>query len=434
MKIRLVLAALVMTPMVHAMSLQEAMHTAFERNPRTQANDLRLKAMNERTRAAWMQFYPTFAVTYGYNYSQFDSSLMPEATQASTSSLTFSLGMNVFDGGVNLFNARAAEANQRAREAQYNSTNALIPNTKGAIADLVFNAYTDILRNRDSREYRRYVRMVLEKILKAAVTNEERRQVQGQLDGMDAEDSNAAFDAEKAIRDFEYVVKAPAPAKIENFSETIMNIRIPGSPDEALDIALEKSPELKVASYQLESMQFAYKSAQSSLHSPRVDVRVSSTRNDTDPSEGTSSNSQTNVVGLTVQWTFGASRLASNRAAALEIEAAQKDRDGELDQLQNKIQNIYPKIANYNRVLSIFERNYVTARKNLDDVIAQIDQGQNVQVSTALGLLTNLHMTWGPLIMTKQSLATTKFTVQKTIGTLFDQIETRAGRNNDGRN
>jgi len=41
-------------------SIQQAMQTAFERNPKTQANELRLKAMEERTKAAWLSFLPRF--------------------------------------------------------------------------------------------------------------------------------------------------------------------------------------------------------------------------------------------------------------------------------------------------------------------------------------------------------------------------------------
>lgn len=425
LKLLTILSLLLGSLTAFGFSIQEAMQTAFEKNPKTQANDLRLKAMEERTKAAWLSYAPHFNAGYsvGHDRSRYDAGMGPISSQSISKGLNYGLSFNIYDGGVRYYNAMSAEIGEKTRKAQYNSTDSRIPNTRGAIAALVFNAYTNILQVQEMTAMETLSREALVKIMKIAKTPEEQNRIRSMIASSEAKLSNLNFELVDAARDFENVVKIPMPSRLDNYEQTVESILVPPNSQAAIQVALTKSPELNVASYQLEQMKLDYKAERAAITSPTVSIGVSksngSSRTSGDP---LTSRSEGTRINATISWSFSASRNAYSKASALEVEALEKERDGALDDLKFNIESSYPRLENYSSSVALYNQILKNGQLALLAALEKIDQGENVKVDDAIGLVGVIQGGFYPAILAKQSLLTAKFSLQKTIGTLFDEV------------
>jgi len=406
-------------------SIQQAMQTAFERNPKTQANELRLKAMEERTKAAWLSFLPRFYTGYsaGSDRSRSDSGMGWDASRSSSQNINYGLSFNIYDGGVRYYNAKSAEAGEKMRRAQYNSTDSRIPNTRGAIAEQVFNAYTNVLRFQETIAFELMILEAQVKILKIAKTPEEQNRIKSLIASSEARLSNARFELADAARDFENVVKIPMPQNIENYEQTVASIIVPPNHHAAIEVALTKSPELNVASYQLEQMNLEFQADRASMTRPTISVNISKSHglnNSANDPFNARSDRTTAIASIT--WSLSPPESAFSKAAALEIEALQKDKDGVLDDLKFNIESAYPRLENFSSSAEQYNQILKNGKRALNSALEKIDNGDEVKVDDALSLIGVLQAGFYPAVVAKQSLLIAKFSLQKTIGTLFDEV------------
>lgn len=429
-RFQLVLLVLLLGSSAQAVTLQESLRLAFENNPRTQANDLRLKAMEVRTKAAWQAFLPQIYASYGLSrdrYSSANGGQVPVSSSSLSRGLNLALSVNIYDGGATYYRAKATEVSQKAQAASYNSTNALIPNTRGSIASLVFTAYSGLLRSQAEKEFLVDLRKSLQVILKAATTEDEVNIIQSGISALEISISNAEFQIESEARDYEYVVQSPAPNEMESYQEAIANVDIPATAAQAFTVALKKSPELQVAAYQLEAMELNYRAEKAAVYSPRIDLGISHSRSSVKSGQDPFNRNRGTAIGITAQWSFGVSAMTQAKATALEVEAARKDKEGTLEELKYNLDSIYPTLKNTTHLSQLFDQRLNESVRNLKSFLERVEQGEKGNISYALQLLENVENSWYQATAMKQSVLATKFSIQKTIGTLFEKVEEAKG-------
>jgi len=412
----------------HSMSLQEALQTTFEKNPKTQANSLRLQAMEERSKAAWASLYPR--LNFSANLSQSRSSTEVDNVTTTSRSSQFStnvyMSASLYDGKARYYEAKATESNLKSMEANYNSTNSFIPNTKGSLSELVLNSYTIINLQLMILEMQNMKMSFLQKAIALETDPNKKTLYSNSIQQLQTSIKDFQFNLEKAREDFKYIVTVPATGTLDDFDGMIESLEIPKTKEEALSIAHQKNPELIDKTYSIEAAEYAAKATNARLFSPRVDMFYSWSPAGQHRSAGSSPvESSGHTLGLSFSWSFDAGARHHSRSVDLQKEVAIKEKESALQDLEYNIKSLYPSLVNSDELIQQYTHNIQDAIDALKRIEAELDQGHAVShddVSANLGMY---EMTWWPLVEQKQKVIRMKFKIQKTIGTLFEFTEGR---------
>lgn len=405
-----------MPQLAPAMSLMEAISIAFDKNPKTRANDLKVESARDRVTGAKLDLYPSLNLGMSRTEMKMDSE-DGYKYDSQSGDLSISTSVNLYRGFADINSIKSRDASAKAMDARYKSTDALIPNTKGSLAMAVADSYFSILFNQYQSQYMASLGPIYQQLLKSAKTAEEEALLRNTIMSNQNSLISMRFSEQRARRDFHFFTTVPAPAIIDNFDSTIASLVIPATAEEALSIALNKSPSVKAREYDLESARYAYKADLGRSRSPRIDLFASK---DLELHPGSSNST---VVGISVKYNLSASSSAYNRASAKQVESATMDRDGALDDLKYELESAYPSLANYEELHEKYLESYTISRASVMEIVRKIEAGENVDVQAALSNVSNLTSSFMSLLMQKKNLADMRFAIQRTIGTLFESAE-----------
>ena len=383
-------------------SLQEAIQTALNNNPRTQANSLRLQAAFDQLAAAKQSAYlPTASV--GYSQSLQD---------AQNRNLQFSINLNLFRGFADYYSLKARECNYKKMEAAYNSTNAMLQNTSGQIVGLVANGYVRLINLRENILFYRSTLQRLNQLLPFAKTEEQRTNIENYINSITISLQESESSLKIAESNYVFVVNNPVPQSTDTLSETIQKIDIPMSSEESFQISLQKSPEILSAQLMLECLQLSHKAEKSQLYSPSVDLRMSRS-NDLN---GNSSNS----AMVTISIPFSVGRITSHTANEKNITAAQLDLDGTIAEVKNDLSNTYIKLQSSQQVSESYSKQYQSNEIKIAQYLSKLNQLNAEEVNILYNLLGSQQGQWLMMNMKKQEVIDLRFNIQRNIGTLFE--------------
>ncbi len=418
------LCGLFFSPDCQASSLQESLQIAFERNPRGAANRQRLEALEARSKAAWADLWPTLNFNYSfskgpYEMSEKDSTLKGDSLNAGPH---YSLNLNLYKGGADHLSAQAADQRLKAQEAVYNSTNALIPNTRGAIANLVEKAFITILVETEAERFALECIETFEHLKSNSRSPEETILYQNHINALRADLQRVRFKIETARRNYEFVVTLPPPARMDSLDEVIESLRIPANAAEALSLALEKSPDILASRHTLEEKKLQYEATRARLNSPRVDLSISHNRNRSMDSNYPTYQFNSTRVMASISWSFSPSYSHLQEAAHKEVEATQSELSATAAELENSIVNLYTDLESRQNLQNQFEQDYDRVRIAVEQLKEDARQGKPVNVTYAINLMQSYDLIWSQTISGKLLIADMKFLIQRTIGTLFDAV------------
>ncbi|MBC7458029.1 MAG: TolC family protein, partial [Bdellovibrionaceae bacterium] len=203
-------------------SMAEAIQTALAKNPRTQANSLRLQSAYESLRASKKSlFSPTLSL--GYNEkTTFHSDL--------TQSGGASININLFNGLSDYYRLKAQECNYKKLEAVYNSTTALSQNSNGQIAGLVSNYFINLVFIRESLSFAENNLKKLNALTSFVKTNEQKVILANAIQSTQISFDELKYRLEIAVGNYEFAVNDKAPAQYDSLLQTIEHIVIPIDP------------------------------------------------------------------------------------------------------------------------------------------------------------------------------------------------------------
>lgn len=413
------------THLTFAMTLQEAIKVSLENNPKTVANQLRVKAMEDRVQAQRLSWYPKIYLNAGYDISESRQSSEAFSVNSQSKSARVGIGsaITLYDGGSNSYSQKAAEADLKAMQARYSSSNALIPNTRGSIARAVKNAYVNLLEIAERKNYLRRLESTLHLFMTAANTDDEKTLVQQRINDLKSSMAEVEASQSAALNDFKYFATVPAPLVMQPLEDVIASLNIPANADEAFRIALEKSPNIKLASYELESAQYKYKSEKADLYSPRVTLNASVQRgsniNDESSSQGTSAS-----IGINIRYTLDPSAGSRNRATQKTVEASQRDKEGAIEETKFEIDSIYPYLMNQQQIYLLQLESLRSAEESLNQLINKIKNGQKVDIKFGITNVLDPHKQYVMIcLQQKIEILNVRFNIQRSVGILFDSVE-----------
>lgn len=402
---------------VNAMSLQEAIRLSLENNPKTGANQLRVEAMQDRAKAQWASLYPALRLSSSVDMSNMDG--------LTTTSHGISVGTSVtiYNGGADKYEQKSLQASLKATDARYSSSDASMPNTKGSIAKNVKDAYVSLVDVIEQKKYLDILSQTLQIFMSAKPSDDEKLLIQQRLNNLNTSLIRTQASLESALRDFRYFATVPAPDlnQLDSYDQVTDSLDIPNSADEAFQMALQKSPDLKVAAYELEAAQYDYKAEKARLYAPKVSANASIQRG-TSVTNGFSSSVRTNSIGLSASFTISGASHYQDSAAAKNVAASMRDRDGAIDELKYKIESIYPSLETQEKLYESQLQNLKSAQVSMDDIVRKIKAGQKVDLKTAMSVLDSQSQYWSSCVMQKKSILDTRFNIQRTIGTLFESL------------
>lgn len=411
------LAILCLSSFSNAMSLQEAIKLSLANNPKMVANELRVKAMQDRTKAQWADLLPSLNIGTSMDFSN------DGVATATSRGTRLSTNLNVYHGGADVYAQKSLQASLKAADARYASSNAMIPNTKGSIARNVKNAYVDLVDAVEQQKYIESVTKTLQIFVASNPTDDERLLIQQRENNLKTSILRSQASLEAAKRDFLYFATVPAPDlnRLDSFDQVTDSLIIPQSSNEAFQLALQKSPDLKVAEYELEASKYEYKAQKARLYAPRVDVNASVGRSNFNYL-GTSSGAANKSLGISLSYQLSASSHLRDSAAAKSVQASTRDHDGAIDELKYDIDSIYPSLESQQQIFEAQLQNLKSAQDSLDQIIQKIQAGQKVDLKTALSVLDSQSQYWSSCLIQKRSIIDTRFNIQRTVGTLFDGL------------
>ena len=407
-----------------ALTLQEAIKVSLENNPKTIANELRVKAQEDRLNAQKLNWYPKLTLSSGYDVSK--STYSSESRSSDSSGRSARVGINtsltLYDGGSTTYSIQAAAADLKATEARYSSSNALIPNTRGSIAKLVKDAYVSLIQISEQKKYLNSLGETLQIFLIAAKTEDQISLVKQGISDLKTSMTDLEASYLAALNDFKYFSTIPAPTTMQTFEEAIASLTIPRSADEAFQIALQKSPNIKLAEYELESARLKYKAGKADSYAPRVTLS-SSVQRGSSANDGSSSQNSSASVGINIRYTLDAASSYRDAAAEKTMEASQRDKDGAIDQVRYEIDTVYPHLKNQQEIYLLQLANLRTTEETLRQFAAKIKSGQTVDLNFGvINILEPLRQYRQACLKLKTDILNTRFNIQRSVGTLFDSV------------
>lgn len=403
-----------------ALTLQEAIKISLENNPKTIANQLRVKAQEDRLNAQKLNWYPKLTLTTGYEVSKSRYNSQDSGSQSGR--VGISTSVTLYDGGANSYAVQAAAADLKATEARYSSSNALIANTRGSIAKLVKDAYVSLIQISEQKKYLSSLGETLQVFLSAAKTDDQKSLVKQGISDLRTSLTDIEASYLAALNDFKYFSTIPAPASLQTFEEAISSLVIPRSADEAFQIALQKSPNIKLAEYELESAQLKYKADKADAYSPRVTLS-SSVQRGANANDGSHSQNSSASIGINIRYTLDSSAGYRNAATEKNMEASQRDKDGAIDQVRYEIDTVYPHLKNQQQIYLLQLENLHTTEEALRQFVAKIKAGQEVDINFGVtNILEPLRQYTVACLKLKIDILNTRFNIQRSVGTLFDSV------------
>lgn len=269
------------TSMASAESLKEALAAAYESNPQLMAQRAALRATDEGVSQANAGFLPQVNGNGTFQRGASDFQRLnvdpnPIDQDIVSNNYQVNIDQNVFNGFQDLNARKQATRQVKAGRAQ------LVTVEQQVLLDAV-TAYMNVLRDQAVVNLNNNNIQVLERQLQASrdrfrvgeVTRTDVAQSEARLEGAKSTllSAEATLEASRAL--YQRVIGRP-PATLETPTE---KPQLPLNLDEAVEVAVAESPNVKTARYNEEAARFAIKSAKGALL-PTVGFRAQYNRNE----------------------------------------------------------------------------------------------------------------------------------------------------------
>lgn len=406
---------------INKSTLLGSVQNALTLNPKTQANTLRLQAMLEEVQKQKSSKYPTAYLKAGV----YRSAQSKGAESSAYRSREVSVGVDwaIFEPS-RKFRIQEAQCDYKQQEAEYNATNPRISNTQGELAGLVVNNYIALVRIESSIKKHLKMKDILSYYLKAAKNEDEISRINRSIRLVDIDLKELDFKFDSAKKTYLFLVTVSPPETFEKMDDSIRTLIIPEFEDEALRVAMQKSPEIRTAELRIECMNLSYRGDKRDTLLPRVNVGASTSRGrENDVYSRVGMPVRSSQVYLEISKSFNVGDSSGLNKKSLEISAARKDLEGVISDLKADLSQYYPRTNNFIGIITEHEADLAEIEAQINELLKKIQGGGSIDVVFGIDLLNSFDSASSTVIDYKQGLLETKFLIQKRIGTLFDQLK-----------
>lgn len=405
-------------------SLKDSIIKSIKLNPNTVATDELLEAIRFGTLAAQASEYPSGQIYCSSNLSS-GTSWRSDSIRSSTSSEGTGCGVSasvtLFDGGARKARIRSVQASEQATRNSFNTADSLIRNTRGSLANSTLNSFLRLARLRNQIVFYRNLKIVL---LNFRKFSSDRNLENGIIDNQ-TEIEELTQEELLAIDSYHYFVKLDPAENLESFDQTIESLAVPLTAEMAIELALEKGPEVLRRNSEVEVATWNLKAIKAE-RGPRVSLNASISANRYDDLGRRNSDfrSRNASLGITasIPLSFGLSYQV--KSAQMLLKAKQSERRAAIESATHDIISTYQELENA-------KTSYANLRKNYQDQVAFINElnqkvisGQttDLDITKMLSAVRTLVGRFEQLNHKQQFIINQLFGIHQVTGLLFTQF------------
>lgn len=389
------------------LSLPQAIQIALAKNQRAKANALRLEASKDQITASQLSAY---APSVHIGTSQ-------DLQNSSNKSASASISVLLFDSFVREYRLQAQRCEYDKQEARINSTDALIPNTNGKVASSIAGTFIGLSASKSDLAFYENMLHAMEIIQKQAKSEKNINDIASRILTYTQAIQRIRSQYLIASRDYKFITTEDVPTNLENLQETIDSIDVPDDAQAAFEIALKKSPDIKMAELALKCDRLRAKAEKADAYGVKVSVSAGRST-DFNGHQNNSAN-----INISKSFDFGTSSRLS--ATGKNLEAAENDFDGAKADIEKNLQNNYQALrdseklnASYNQILKQYEDKIRLA-------ITNINKLGDAKIEILLSDLSTYSSMKMQNDMAIQSVIGLRISIQRDIGILFDSLAKR---------
>ncbi len=404
-------------------SLKDAISIAVKNNPKTVSTNELLEAIRFQTLASKADMYPSASLncsgSLSSGQSTYNSSTDPYRGRSGDCGV--SVNVTLYDGKSSYYNYKAAEANEAATKAAYNTTDSMIPNTRGGLANQALGNYINVADSIGSIKNTSTTLSFLyafEKVsddynLKSKITETEQS----------LEQANASLQLQK--ESFEYTVTLPPSDNLDDFDITIGSLLIPASADDAIELALSNGPEVVRRNLNVQMAEFSLKAIKGSL-GPSITLSASAGRNiNQDRMSSINNSSSINKnVGIVVSIPLGVSGHYRVKSSEASLASAKSEREAAIADAKYSISAQYKKLVNLRNKYLTYSKNYNDQLNYLKSLIKNIElnRSSSVDATQFLTAIETFERRHSQLQYTQIEILYNLFGIQQVTGQLFSEV------------
>ncbi len=405
-------------------SLRESISVAVKYNPKTVSTNELLESIHYQTLASKADvYYPGGSIRCGSNgsNSQTKYSSMNSTYKGSSASCDLSVSMTVYDGGAALNRYKSQEASEAATKAAYNTSDSMIPNTRGGLANKAMSNYVSLINTQGNLNYSNKVLGLLKKISKV----EDDILIQTAIEEWELEISQTVDSQKIQKESFEYTVTLPPADTLEDLDETIKSLKIPASADDAILLALNNGPEVIRRNLNVKMAEFDLKATKGSIGpyiSVSANVGSDLSRDRLDPSNNYRGSSASVGISVTIPLDVSGKYRVKSSEARLASKISEKE--AAIKDAKHSISEQYKRLVN-------LRKNYEAESKSYSDMLLYVESVANSaeqnnflgrDISKFLASVASLDKRYYQLQRTKNEMLYNLFSIQQVTGQLFSDF------------
>ncbi len=358
-------------------SLLEAIHVAILYNAKTRSKDVEAERYELQTKAVKAGRLPSASISCTHQSFQSEQGTQApdpwQETRQKSNYCGLDLSVTVWDNGARTNAIKAAEMREKWIKSFNNSTNPLVLYTKGTIANATIQAYSNLIMNQEALEMYERDLEFYNLLMRVAKTEEDKNRIRTAQNQARVNVTSYLSSIEVAKSDFQYNTTVLPSENIDRYEATVQKLRVPENAEVAMQVALEKSPDIQARKYALEAAEYDYQSAKSAL-GPRVTLSIHrDTYRGWNPIEQNSVfYTNSHYIGLTLIVPLNIPSYYSLRAQAKAREQASLERDASLDDAQHSLNNIYGLLKSQYKLEKTYKANYEELKKIIDEIERKI--------------------------------------------------------------
>lgn len=404
-------------------SLKESIAIAVKNNPKTVSTNELLESIRFQTKATKADMYPNASIGCSGNYSgsKTNYSSMTSNSRGSSGDCGVSINVTVYDGKSSYYRYKAEEASEAATIAAYNTSDSMIPNTRGGLANQAMNNFVALANSNGEINHTKTSLSILrtfEKVsddynLKTKITEAE-QELQQMRDSLILQKEA-----------FEYTVTLPPSDNMDDLDTTIGSLQIPASADDAIALALSNGPEVIRRNLNVQMAEFNLKAIKGSL-GPTITLSASAGKSiySDKNSSVNNYNSNSNNIGISVSIPFGGGSHYRVKASEANLASTKSEREAAIADAKYSISAQYKRLNNLRNNYLINSKNYNDQLNYLKSLAQNVIEGQNltVDISNALIAINTLERRYYQLQRTQGEILSTLFGIQQVTGQVFSEV------------
>jgi outer membrane protein TolC len=314
-----------------------------------------------------------------------------------------------------------AVARYEATKATFNTSDSQVPNTRGGLANETKSNFEALVSMRARiifygevlQTLKVFTKFSNENNLLAAIVNIEQAIIQ----------FNNAY--EILQKNFEHIVTLPADENIEDLEGAILSLKYPSTVEEAIDIAIQRGPEVLRRNQFVKLSEFSLKAARARL-GPTVSInaRVDQGSFRIQGNESFDSRSNSAAVGITFRLPLDPSGRFRVQSAQKDLASKKSEREAALNDAIHSLRQTYISLQNQQRLYPELQKNFFLQKQFVQELVDKVEAGQTAKLDIIkiLNDINTLQSRFEGLLQLQGRVFSNLFTIQQVTGLLFEQF------------